>query len=120
MTDKYIDFDKYRKEKEDDKIIIKAFGEELELPPSPKLETMEKIIEMMNIEGADSEMPEQEVLNMLESLLGKEQLQTLKEKGITISEAEWLLTQLWQQYNQEEDDTKNQMKDLASQKNGEQ
>lgn len=118
MNKKLIDFDAYREEKKDDKLIIKAFGEKLELPPSPKLAIMEKLIAMRNQKGEDAEVPEQEIFIMLESLLGKKPLRKLIDGGITSDEAEWLLMQIWKQYNSpKEDDTKN-VTSSTSQKNG--
>mgnify|MGYP000409113409 CR=1 FL=1 len=117
MADKYIDFDEYRAEKEKDKLIINAFEEELELPTSPKLAVMEKLIGMKNEKGKDADIPEKEIFEMLESLLGKEQLRRLIDNGITVDGAEWLLMQIWEQYTpSQEDDTKN--KPSTSQKSG--
>ncbi|MGM0437493.1 MAG: hypothetical protein ACQEQD_04405 [Bacillota bacterium] len=120
MSEKYIDFDAYREEKENDKLIIKAFDEELELPPSPRLSIMEKLLELRNKKGDEADIPEQEIFVMLENLLGKEQLRKLIDNGVTTEEAEWLLMQIWQQYNStddEEDGSKNET-NSTSQKNG--
>ena len=119
MTEKYIDFDAYRKEKEDDKIIIKAFKKELKLPPSPKLSVIEKVLEMRNKKGDEHALNETEVFGVLENLLGKKQFRELVDKGITSDEAEWLMGKLWNVYNpsRKEDDTKNKVPS-TSQKNG--
>jgi len=118
---KTIDFDAYRAERADEKIIIKALGEELELPPSPPLSTMEKLLALYKQSGSKATIPEEEVITMLEALLGKKQYRKLSDGGLTVSEAEWLIQELWKQYNPQqevkEDDTKNKVAS-TSQKNG--
>ena len=118
---KTIDFDAYRAEKKDNNIIIKAFGEELELPPSPPLSTMEILLGLYKKTGTEATIPEEEVITMLEALLGKKQYRKLSDGGLTVSEAEWLIKQLWKQYNpqpeEDEGDTKNKVAS-TSQKNG--
>lgn len=123
MPDKYIDFDKYRQEKEEEALVIKAFDKELELPSSPRLSIMEKLIQLKNNQGRDAEVPENEIFVMLKNLLGEEELRELIDNGITTDEAEWLLLRIWEQYNAEPEadssDTKNQT-NSTSPKNGEQ
>ena len=118
---KTIDFDAYRAEKKDENITIKAFGEELELPPSPPLSTMEVLLGLYKKASSEATVPEEEVITMLEALLGKEQYRKLSDGGLTVSEAEWLIQELWKQYNPQqevkEDDTKNKVAS-TSQKNG--
>jgi hypothetical protein len=117
---KTIDFDAYRAEKKDENITIKAFGEKLELPPSPPLSTMEVLLGLYKKAGSEATVPEEEVITMLEALLGKEQYRKLSDGGLTVSEAEWLIQELWKQYNPEPEvkgDTKNKVAS-TSQKNG--
>jgi hypothetical protein len=117
---KTIDFDAYRAERADEKIIIKALGEELELPPSPPLSTMEKLLALYKQSGSKATIPEEEVIIMLEALLGKKQYRKLSDGGLTVEEAEWLIKELWKQYNpqpKEQSDTKN-TEASTSRKNG--
>ena len=106
MTDKYIDFDAYRREKKKEPIIVKCFGEELKMPASPRLAVMEELIELKNKIGSEGLISEEQTVFMIKALLGEEQAEKLSEKGITIDELEWLLTQIWQQYSPDKDDSK--------------
>jgi len=99
MTDNYIDFDKYLEEKEDKPLIIKAFGKEYKLPSSPKLSIMEKLIELRNQKGKKSNIPEEEIIAMIDALMGKEARKELSKEGIEIDGLEWLLLQIWEKYN---------------------
>jgi len=118
-----IDFDAYRQERANDNIKIKAFGEELELPPSPPLSSMIEIIDMNEKMESEAFVPQKQIEQMLKLSLGKNQYKTLMEKGITIEESEWLVKKLWSIYNKsneeenEQDDTKN-VQNSPSQKNG--
>ena len=98
MTDKYIDFDQYRKEKKKEPLIIKAYGKEYELPPSPRLSIMEKLIELKNKDGKDANIPEEEMIAMIDALMGEEARKELSEKGMGIDELEWLLKNIWKKY----------------------
>lgn len=110
---KIIDFDNYRKEQKSDNIIIKAFDEELEIPSSPTLATMEELLELKDSLSSEGVIPEESVVRMLKELLGKDVYQDLRDKGADIEDAEWLLTQIWtlyrgvQEEELDEDDTKN-------------
>jgi len=115
---KTIDFDAYRAERKKEGIVIKAFGEDIELLPSPPLSSVLNIIEMQE-KGTES-LPAKQVKNSLEAMIGKEQFDKLTEKGMTVEESEWLITELWNKYNgkdDEQDDTKN-AQPSPSQKNG--
>lgn len=120
MTDKYIDFDEYRKEKKQEPLIIKAFGEEYELPPSPKLHIMEKLIELRNKKGNNAAIPEEELISMIDALMGEENRRELSQKGIEIEDLEWLLMQIWKRYHPERSGGNNSggSKNLTSQKSG--
>ena len=116
---KTIDFDQYRKERKKESITIKAFGEEIELLPSPPLSSVLSIIEMQE-ESEIEELPAKQVKKSLQAMLGKKQFTKLVEGGMTIEESEWLITELWNRYNSkddEKDDTKN-VQTSPSQKNG--
>lgn len=115
---KTIDFDGYREEQKEEKLTIKAYGEDIELPASPRLSIMEDLIDMKNKEGKEATVPEEEVINMLDALMGADVRKKLSKNGATIKEMEWLLMQIWQKYNTgEQDDTKNQT-NSTSQKTG--
>ena len=117
---KTIDFDAFREERAEDNIYIKAFGEELELPPSPPLANMLEIIEMNERMGEKADIPQKQIKQMLELSLGKKQFDKLLEKGMTMEEANWLVKELWNIYNKvdtDKDDTKNNQPS-PSQKNG--
>jgi len=116
---KTIDFDQFRKERKKEGITIKAFGEDIELLPSPPLSSVLNIIEMQE-EGGVEELPAKQVKKSLQAMIGEEQFDNLIEKGMTVEESEWLITELWNKYNgkdDEQDDTKN-AQNSPSQKNG--
>lgn len=115
---KTIDFDAYRAERKKEGITIKAFGESVELMPSPPLSSVLDIIEMHE-KGDDQQLPAKSVKQNLRAMIGKEQFDKLIKKGMTVEEAEWLITELWNKYNgkDEQDDTKNKQPS-PSQKNG--
>ena len=119
MADKYIDFDEYRKEKENEPLIIKAYGKEYELPPSPRLSIMEKLIELKNKEGKNATVPEEEMIAMIDALMGADARKELSEKGVEIDGLEWLLKNIWKKYNagKKESGTKNPT-NSTSQKTG--
>ena len=114
---KTIDFDQYRKERKKEKITIKAFGEKIKLLPSPPLSSVLDIIEMQE-ESEIEELPSKQVKKSLQAMMGEKQFDKLVENGMTIEESEWLITELWNKYNDDEqDDTKN-IQASPSQKNG--
>lgn len=119
---KTIDFDAYRAERAKDNIILKAFGEEIELPPSPPLSNMLDIIDMNERLGGSADVPAEEARKMLELTLGKDQFKMLVKNGITLEESYWLIQKMWEIYGpqgneDEQDDTKNNQPS-PSQKNG--
>ena len=115
MTEKYIDFDEYLNEKEDNPITLKMFGDEYKLPASPPVSTMTKLFSMHRKDT----LKDEQVLNMLESLLGKEQFKVLVKNDVEIADAEWLVKKLVSMYNPapEDADTKNEQPSTSS-KNG--
>lgn len=107
---KTIDFDAYRKEKKGEGIKIKAFGKTYELPPSPRMAIMEKLMELRQQSGGAETIPEEELVVMIRELIGEKESKELYKKGVTLEEMEWLLKQIWSVYGQkraEGSDSKN-------------
>ncbi|MFP4647288.1 MAG: hypothetical protein ACLFN4_06680 [Candidatus Acetothermia bacterium] len=116
---KTIDFDAYRQEKNEEPLIIIAFGNEYELPPSPKMSVMESIIGMKNEKGTGGTIPEEEMIWILDKLLGEDERKELFDQGMTVEELEWLILQMWEQYmGQDDDEGEDDQKNSTSQKNG--
>lgn len=106
---KYIDFDAYREEREKDVITIHMYGEEIEIPAQPTLALMEKVLEFTHQKEQGEVLADQEIIYMIENLIGKEQYKQMKENGASIQDAEWLITKVQEIYRNvdAEDDTKN-------------
>lgn len=115
---KTIDFDAYRSEKKQEPIVIKAFGKSYELPPSPRLSIMEKLIELRQKKGDEGAIPEEEIVEMTNALLGEKQAKDLSKKGITLEELEWLLLEIWKCYNPNKEEGKGKNQSSTSSKSG--
>jgi len=98
MSNRTIDFDQYRKEKKKEPVIIKAFGQEFELPPQIPLKTMESIIELRQKLGKGGTIPEEQIFTALEQMISEEALEALIEEGADVDDAEWLLREIFKQY----------------------
>ena len=98
MSERTIDFDQYRKEKKEEPIIVKAFGQEFELPPQIPLKTMENIIELRQKLGKGGTIPEEQIFTALEQMISEDALKVLIEEGADVSDAEWLLREIFRQY----------------------
>ena len=110
MTDKFRDFDAFWSEKEDEPIRFRALGREYELPPSPRASLILELKGLRESKGMDAEVPEEQVVTLLEHLLGEEDVQELIDSGLTIQQLEDLLQWIGQQYGMisedDEGDTK--------------
>lgn len=116
---KTIDFDAYREEKKDDVIKINMYGEEIKIPAQPSLELMEQVLDFINTKKQGNVLADEEIVFMIEKLLGEKQYKKLKENGASVQDAEWLIRQINKMYmNVEEDGTKN-LTPSTSQKSGE-
>lgn len=118
---KRIDFDAYREEKKDDVITVHMYDEDIKIPAQPSLDLMEQVLSFINSKDKGNALADEEVVFMIEKLIGKEQYKKLKENGASVNDAEWLIKQITKMYTNtdEEDDTKN-LTPSTSQKSGDQ
>ena len=108
MSRKHINFDEYRAEKAKETIKITAFGNEYELPGSPKVAIIERLMELKKKSGKEAFIPEEQIIVMVKELIGEEDATQLIKEGITVEELEWLLKQIWSVYSPGSgDETKN-------------
>ncbi len=96
---RYKDFDAFWAEKKQEPIKFRALGEEFTLPSSLPAEVVLKVIRMQR-EGRkkDEEIDEVELMQLLLDILGKNNLQKLTKKGLTIAQMEDLLVWLIEEY----------------------
>lgn len=111
MADNYIDLDAYLAEQDAKPIIVKVFGDEWHLPPSPPADTMLRVQRMISIMldaqdrlrklGPDADVPE-DLLEALTfdqrqyaaDLLGEETLDSLLKRGLNHDGLTHLLQQV--------------------------
>ena len=101
---KYIDFDRYLAEKNNEEVIIKAFGRELKLPSEPRASVVVTLKSMRDKEGDDADIPAGQVLEICEATIGKEEMNSLLEEGISIVDLEWLMAKIWEVYTPQKGD----------------
>jgi hypothetical protein len=82
-NNKYFDFDEYMAERSGDPFIIKAFGEENEIPNDVPFDVVLKISRAMK--DGQQTMSEEATLDMANTIFGKDTFTKWLEKGIGIS-----------------------------------
>lgn len=91
---KYVDFDKFFKEKKGEKISFKMFGDVYKLPSSMPAMLM---LELIRGEKED-ELSAEAVFKMMSALLGEKNFNKLVDKGLTIDQMEDVITWVAEQY----------------------
>jgi hypothetical protein len=105
MAERYRDFDSCWGEMEKSPVVFKAYGREYQLPASLPAETALRI---MRIRKDADGIPRSGLADIAVSLLGREQLDDLAEKGLTASELGELLQWILSVYTEQpEEDSKN-------------
>lgn len=102
MTNRFKDFDAFFKEKEQVKLSFKMFDKIYLMPSSMPAKLMMQVLRGQkenNIEG-------QVVIDICENLLGKEQLEELVNKGMTVEQMEGIISWASEQYGQKKEDNK--------------
>lgn len=91
---KYVDFDKFFKEKKGETISFKMFGDNYKLPSSMPAMFM---LELIRGEKEDELSPET-IFKMMSALLGEDNFNKLVQKGLTIDQMEDVITWVAEQY----------------------
>ena len=104
MTEKFRDFDAFWEEQEDEPIRFRALGRDYELPPSPRASLILEMKKLRRSKGMDAEIPEEQVVTLLEHLIGEDEVRDLIDAGLTLEQLEDLLEWIGQQYGMTRDD----------------
>ena len=98
MTKKFRDFDAFWGEQKKEPIRFRAFGREYELPPSPKASLILSMQRLRKEKGDDATIGEDQLVVLLEHLIGKEEVDTLADEGLTLEQLEDLILWVGAQY----------------------
>lgn len=94
---KYFDFDQWRKERDNQPIVIKAFGKEYEIPSDVPFDLVLKLAHQMK-EGVEELDQLEHVEEMATSVFGRDTLNEWREQGIGMMEMEFLIEQVMGMY----------------------
>jgi len=98
MTEKYRDFDAFWQEKQDEPIQFTAFGKTYDLPPSPPAAIILEMKKLRKDQGLDGVVAEEQLVMLMEQLLGEDAVQELVDAGMTIEQLEDLMEWIGRQY----------------------
>lgn len=91
---KYKDFDKFYSEQKQEPLFFKLFGQQYRLPSSMPAKLMIEILRGQKDDDLDPTV----VLDISESLFGKEQLDDMTKRGLTIEQMEDIIEWAAEEY----------------------
>ena len=92
------DFDAFWEEQGQEEKTIRVLGTVYSLPPSPRASVLLKLLRMRKEKGKEGNIPEAELLEMSEELLGPEQMKKMLSDGLTIAQLEDVMRKIWEFY----------------------
>jgi len=93
------DFDEFWAEKEEQDKKIKVFGKVYSLPPSPRAGVILRLMKMRKAKGDKGKIPEEELIEMAEGLIGPKEMRQMFNDGLTISQLEDVMKKIWELYS---------------------
>lgn len=99
MTKRYKDFDVFFKEHEGTRLTFKLFDKVYLMPASMPAKLMLEILRGQKDDNLDGQI----VVEICETLLGKEQLQELLDKGFTVEQMEEIIQWASEQYGEKKE-----------------
>lgn len=99
MSKRYKDFDAFFKDKEGTRLTFKLFGKVYLMPASMPAKLMLEILRGQKEDNLDGQI----VVEICETLLGKEQLEELLNKGFTVEQMESVIEWASEQYGEKKE-----------------
>lgn len=100
---KYFDFDAWREERNAQPIIIKAFGKEYEIPSDVPFDVVLGLVHSMR-EGVEEITQVEQVLEMAESVFGKDTMDEWRSNRIGVNEIKFMTEKVMAMYQQQSED----------------